>query len=320
MSVYAVVASALLGTVIAQASPPLPSLPNQFEARVSCNIVNENFTVNVHEVYDLPGNRAAIGQYHSNMSSPRQDQQNVSQYVRTIYQYSNDEYFHTNITGCFGGKIDQLPNNNPFGGTDGGFSITPTRDFFAFGAEWNETYMGVTNINGVPCNHWRSTNTTAMTSMQLDYFFSVPSWGFPFANQSQIPVLLNLTGTHPVIGPMGPTGQNRSFHHYYLYTLFHVGPISGRSEYLLQVPNNLTCVGNITQSTIPYASASSGQCVSGDSKTSSGGLAGVAVLAVALVIALAVAVVVTLKAKGSSAPARETKSTVFANPNVVQEV
>lgn len=59
--------------------------------------------------------------------------------------------------------------------------------------------MGRTTVNGESVNWWRSdqSNATAGTTMVVDYYFTTPDWAVWNGNGSQLPVMLNLTGSRP---------------------------------------------------------------------------------------------------------------------------
>lgn len=64
----------LLTTALALASTPplpvLPTLPDQFDTWVTCNIVNKNYSVVVHEVFDAPNQRALLSSWHGGQRDP----------------------------------------------------------------------------------------------------------------------------------------------------------------------------------------------------------------------------------------------------------
>jgi hypothetical protein len=238
----------------------LPSLPDQFETWVTCNIVNKNYTVVIHEVYDAPGNRALFTRYHAD-----------NEQETTLYLYSLGEYFHFNSSHCNGGQVAEA--FGPMRGQNG--HIAGTAEFFRFATEGQEeTYLGIVDIEGVPCEHFQSTTDGGPNgaSMKLDYYFSAPGWQVPESHASRVPVLLNLSGSRP----QGPPGTPLHFyHHYYSFGHFTIGAPRG-GERLFTIPTGVgQCTGNITSA--PYAThGNDGDCEAfpGSSGGASGSLSG----------------------------------------------
>merc|ERR1712232_1517240 len=60
----------LLGCVLCDsADPVLPTLPDRWQVTIEASIVNKNYTMTQHEVYDYPNNRI-----HLSTRSPRSQQ------------------------------------------------------------------------------------------------------------------------------------------------------------------------------------------------------------------------------------------------------
>mmetsp|Transcript_2642 Transcript_2642/g.3999 ORF Transcript_2642/g.3999 Transcript_2642/m.3999 type:complete len:336 (+) Transcript_2642:37-1044(+) len=231
-------AAAVLALHAAQADPRLPSLPDQFDTWVTCNIVNKNYSVVVHEVFDAPNQRALLSRFHG-AESQRDNDEGLS---RTLYLYDLGEYFHVNATHCTG----DLLINNRFGMVSRGGRTPTSNEMLDFAREGQvEEYMGTEIVNGVPCNHWQSVVPMGPGgSMTLDYFFSVSGWASPESNATEIPVLLHLTGSRPV---HSRPGEMHTFDHYYSFNHFRVGPIADWSEHEFYVSGETTCVGNFSK-------------------------------------------------------------------------
>mmetsp|Transcript_111187 Transcript_111187/g.156092 ORF Transcript_111187/g.156092 Transcript_111187/m.156092 type:complete len:350 (-) Transcript_111187:19-1068(-) len=337
------VAVALAGsaTLVAAQNPPLPSLPNQFEAWVACNIVNKNYTVTVHEVYDAVANRALLSMYHPLANSPNyvppppprgtsrpanSSRRNfgVDQGVtKTIFDYNQDILYHTNSSGCYAAAID---HSRRFFFAQGAANHIPTvSQWFAFGSMMGEMYMGTTRVNGETVMWWRAdlSNSTANTTMYLDYYFSTPGWHVWNGNGTQIPVALNLTGSRPnysmtrlANGSMVPVvNGTHTYHHVYMFNGFHVGP--PRHAHDFSLPAGTTCVsmdGTDVSNPPVMASASS--------SSSSDGVSSAAVAAIAIVSALLGAVIafIITKRTQQQTSAQPTFSNALAtNPAVNDE-
>lgn len=177
--------------------PRLPRLPTQYETVVKCNIVNKNYTVNVHEIYDKPNERAMLSRFHPSDGPGAGDE---TGYSTTLYLYNYNEFIHTNSSGCFGGPVSEMGRRQPIAANG---LLAPTREYFNFAQDdQNEVYMGVANINGEPCDHWQSvavsngpcfwcgdedaTKVVTYSNMTFDYYFSTVDWDVPASNWSQV--------------------------------------------------------------------------------------------------------------------------------------
>ena len=180
----------------------LPDLPNKYETWVTCNIINKNYTVVVHEIYDQPGNRALFRRFHADDGD-----------TTSLYLYDFGEYFHVNSSGCTMGPMSELTRGFMQGSSS--TRIIGTHEMFNFAAEGQvETYMGMVDVAGVPCDLWRSATDEGPMGIQqtIDYYFSAPGWRWPSAHASQVPVMLNVTGSRP----NGPPGTPR-YHYSHIY-------------------------------------------------------------------------------------------------------
>lgn len=225
-------AMTLLLLAAVHADPALPSLPAQFDTWVTCNIVNKNYSVVVHEVHDGPNQRTLLSRWHA--GDPEHG------VVRTLYLFDRKEYYHVNSSGCYGDKLVNM-RRGPFVHAH----RTPTtHELFDFAREnQTEVYMGTEVVHGVPCNHWQSVHPMRFGAgaMVLDHYFAVPEWSSPEGNTSEAPVLLHLSGWRPAFDG---SGRNHTFDHYYAFNHFRVGPINDWSQHEFYVAT--PCVGNIS--------------------------------------------------------------------------
>ena len=222
------------------AAPPVPEIPDVFDTWITCNIVNKNYSVVVHEVFDAPNQRALLSSWHGGERDPEDPERGVS---RTMYLFDLAEYVHVNETHCLGDSLNVV-RFGPFARA----TRTPTsKELFDFAREGQlEEYMGVEVVEGVPCNHWRSVDARqAPMVMQLDYYFSVPEWRSAESNASEVPVMLRVRGHRPsYVTP----GTNHTFDHYYAYNHFRVGQVSDWVDHQFHVPSRLApCSGNLTE-------------------------------------------------------------------------
>eukprot|EP00325_Prymnesiales_sp_UTEX-LB-985_P009954 CAMPEP_0174702172 /NCGR_PEP_ID=MMETSP1094-20130205/6544_1 /TAXON_ID=156173 /ORGANISM="Chrysochromulina brevifilum, Strain UTEX LB 985" /LENGTH=408 /DNA_ID=CAMNT_0015899913 /DNA_START=29 /DNA_END=1255 /DNA_ORIENTATION=- len=231
----------------------LPPLPSQYEVWVTCNIVNKNYTTVVHEIYDKPNERLMLSRYLHGATTTH------------LYLYGEDAWYRYNETSCASGSISSMEHRGPPGGADG--HMIGTAEFLRFGqAGQQELWMGIVNVAGVPCDHYRSeVNGPNGTSHQvLDYYFSTGGWSVPEAHASRVPVLLNLSGWY-MRGP----GQQHHYHHYYEFGHFTVGPNRlGNAAFM--VPRTAgACSGASADKDTPYAPEAIGSC-NGDGSSGRG--------------------------------------------------
>jgi len=233
-------------------SPPLPRLPTQFRATVNCNIVNKNYTVQVDEVYDFPNNRSLFTRIHPNVTGIGPADTDVGR-TFDLNLYDMGERFHVNDTACVGSFTNSTSLRGGGPSTRGG-AIPNSQQFFQFGPDFNESYVGRTVVNGIPCDHWSAKtgewNSTSFVNITVDYFFSTPDWKFPTSNWTQVPVVVNMTGSKKVCtygrGPPDcSSGNTSNFAHVYSYAAFHVGPIEDGDE-VFAIPEDLNCTGDFT--------------------------------------------------------------------------
>jgi len=80
-----------------------------------------------------------------------------------------------------------------------------TEDLLMFGQKYKPIYMGITPIREIPCDTWVSyvsmtngtiiSNVTWYYNFSIQYFFSIPAWGFQsVANATQRPMRATVIG------------------------------------------------------------------------------------------------------------------------------
>jgi hypothetical protein len=112
-------------------------------------------------------------------------------------------YYRTNSSGCFGGNITAPGRRISFAQPGANGQIPSVSQWFEFGrSNMNEQFMGSTTYNGENVQQWRAdlSNSTANTTMVLNYYFSDPGWTVWNGNGSQYPVALDLVGSRPTFG------------------------------------------------------------------------------------------------------------------------
>ncbi|XP_046581733.1 uncharacterized protein LOC124289166 [Haliotis rubra] len=183
---------------------PTPKLPDQFSARVECNILNKNSTTDVEEWYDQVGNRGAAQQYQFGIKAD------------VIYDYTTQEYIMVveaidgTIAGCVVQPLSQTSNEYLFGVTkspNGSESIYSVGGAMRFGRTLKETYLGA------------------------DWLRAKNSWNTAIA-VNQVPVRCEIQGKKTVTG-----SHSYLFHHIYEFTDFQTSVSDDKFE----IPKGAYC-------------------------------------------------------------------------------
>jgi hypothetical protein len=186
--------SALVSFVVAQ--PPLPTLPSGFLLNIEANFIDQNKTLNQREYYDFVVGKARI-------------EVNTADAYTHYFVDFNKKQVHVVVNGQ---TCDVLPSSAITGRA---FQIRSTSDLLVFGDKYNETYIGVSEVRGVPCDTWQTqfgfvdngttlangttVNAGTIYNFTLTYFWSVESWGFR-SNVTRKPMRAILNGTKYPVG------------------------------------------------------------------------------------------------------------------------
>jgi len=195
------VALIILFAGIAYAQPPLPKLPSAFSVDIEANIIPQMTTLNLMENYNF------------NLGMVRYDINNAQQSVIVIEDFIRNKSYTIQNNNCTIAPLTSanqvLPSN-----------ARSTEDLLNFGAKYNYTYSGVMTVRGVPCDSWISLfsytdpNGTNHT-LQLQYFFTVSTWGFRAQNVTTKPMRAILNGTRTYTN-----GTNYGVYNYYEFVNF----------------------------------------------------------------------------------------------------
>ena len=223
--------------------PALPMFPDQFSTEIEANIVHSNLTLSVTDYYDNINNRGRIDTYSPFGTNT------------TLVNYNTLEVSHImtsadGSTSCFAAPLASNSSRfarRLFGAQfdNGTAHIVTTSQFLLFGAEFNETYIGMEMVRGIPCHRWQSCNTSAdgRTSYTIDYFFTQSNWSnYP----NMIPVQVIVNGTRPDNDTAdSPIHQVLNV---YSFINFRPGPAD---DDLFRVPPGQPCKGRITGKSLP---------------------------------------------------------------------
>lgn len=215
--------------------PELPELPNQYRLFVEANIINKNYSTEIEESYDGPGNR---GSSYSITDT---------KHIFSTYDYKTGQSINVDVltNDCFVYNMSDIPFNlYGFVIINGTGHIGGVKDIFTFGAQFNETYMGTDVIRGIQCDRWQACIYNefgpSATTLTLDYYFSRP--GYKMANGAeQVPVRAEIIGTTKHSRPIPP---DRAFHH--IYEFIAVDPKPTFSDREFEPPIGVVCDGRIT--------------------------------------------------------------------------
>lgn len=209
--------------------PKLPNLPSSFSTLVEATSVKNNHTAIYFESYDQKAKKGRS--YHVKDGVKHID----------IYDYALDEIIHIDDDHCtVSSSFDTGHGHFIF--FDLGEHIESVSQLFRFGREYNETYMGVANVRGIRCHHWRSCISTNYSSYYLDYYFSVPGWVTPrgLLNSTVIRATVNGTSLNVTYSNGNLVNETHDFFNVYDFIDFHPGP-QDPSTY--QIPEGVYCEG-----------------------------------------------------------------------------
>ena len=223
--------------------PSLPTFPDQFSVEIEANIIHLNRTLHVTEYYDNINQRGRIESYSASGN-------NV-----TFVNYDTMEVSHIMIgadgqKSCVAAPLATDPSRFArflFGAhfANGTAHIVSTTQFLMFGAEFNETYIGIETVRGVPCHRWQSCNvsTGAERNYTIDYYFTQTNWNY---NPVMIPFQVVINGTDP--NRNTSDGSIHQVYNVYSFVNFRPGPAD---DELFRVPPGLPCLGRQTGKPLP---------------------------------------------------------------------
>ena len=241
----------LLSTGLAQTclpmggtGPTLPTFPDQFSTDIEANILHLNLTLRVTEYYDNINNRGRIDSYSAygvNTTLVDYDKQEVS-HITTSADGSKS---------CFAAPL--AANSSRFARRlfgahfeNGTARVVTTSQFLRFGAEFNETYIGIEMARGIPCHRWQSCNVSedGNISYTIDYYFTQSNWSY---YPTMLPVQVIVNGTRPD-NTSDPSSPIHRVYNVYSFINFQPGP---SDDDLFRVPPGLPCQGRISDKDIP---------------------------------------------------------------------
>ncbi|XP_064603359.1 uncharacterized protein LOC135468839 [Liolophura sinensis] len=151
-------------------TPPLPSLPPEFFARIEFTISGENKTIYLEEYFNQTGNKAeirALGLY------------DAGEETRYIASYDTKEFFTIQDDECYTSPLSSSDSFIfPFKIVNGKERVMSSTEALEFGKNENEVYMGRTTVRNIPVDHWRSCiryPSADNETVTIDYYFTVNS-------------------------------------------------------------------------------------------------------------------------------------------------
>eukprot|EP00057_Strongylocentrotus_purpuratus_P012055 XP_011666529.1 PREDICTED: uncharacterized protein LOC580499 [Strongylocentrotus purpuratus] len=212
--------------------PPLPTLPSQYRLKVEVTIVNKGYSFILEEFYDAVNNRGAS-------ISHRGD--NSTHY--TSYDYGLNQTVEVttdHASGTSSCNVRDFGRFSLFGFhiENGTGHINGTDAIFRFGEEFNETYMGVATVRGIPANHWQRCiyNPDSNHTFRLDFYFSNASFHLQ-SGPNAIPLRATINGS----GISRRTQEKYNFYHNYEYLEVEPGPVT--MERAFEPPLGVVCPG-----------------------------------------------------------------------------
>ncbi|XP_063438070.1 uncharacterized protein LOC134719060 [Mytilus trossulus] len=221
---------------------PLPALPNQFHALFEANILQKSYTVYQEEYYDYHGNKGVIITTRNGRS--RKSITDFTTY--SVHQIDID-------TGkCVVQDLRQMKSTLfNFTSTATGGHVKGLADIFKFSSKFNETYIGTTQIRGIPAHHW----TTCLhveslrATFNMDYYFSVKTYDLE-GSQKEIPLRASINGIASNVDQNNVIlNGTHNFNHVYEFVKFEPGPIKDLSVF--QIPPSIICTGSQERKPVP---------------------------------------------------------------------
>ncbi|XP_071139447.1 uncharacterized protein [Mytilus edulis] len=221
---------------------PLPALPHQFHALFEANILQKSYTVYQEEYYDYHGNRGVIITTRNGRS--RKSITDFTTY--SVHQIDID-------TGkCVVQDLRQMKSTLfNFTSTATGGHVKGLADIFKFSSKFNETYIGTTQIRGIPAHHW----TTCLhveslrATFNMDYYFSVKTYDLE-GSQKEIPLRASINGIASNVDQNNVIlNGTHNFNHVYEFVKFEPGPIKDLSVF--QIPPSIICTGSQEMKAVP---------------------------------------------------------------------
>jgi len=206
----ALAVSFVIFLTLSSGEPTLPKLPNAFLVNVEANLIDQNKTENLREFYDFN-----IGWSKLEIN-----------YFDSFTHYYNDLNNKQTWIVVNGQTCEKKPITS-----SRNFNIRSTADLMVFGDQFNETYVGVEEIRGVPCDKWLTSfnfvdqgfvlpngtliNNGTVYNFNLTYYFTVESWGFRSLNVTRKPMRAFLYGTKTTVNNV-----TTIINHYYEFVNF----------------------------------------------------------------------------------------------------
>ncbi|XP_071479678.1 uncharacterized protein [Diadema antillarum] len=212
--------------------PPIPKLPNQYRLKVEANIGNHGYSMLLDEYYDEINNRGSTYSVYGNLTYFTAYDYRLNQTVRAQL---NDNFEPVN---CIVGDLTKGFSIYGFHVENGTGHINGTDTVFQFGSEFNETYIGMESVRGVPTNHWQRCvyHEAYNTTYLLDYFFSAPGYKMPY-DASEVPMRAMVNGS----SYNGTTGERHTFSNN--YDIFDMKPGPLDYERIFEPPLGVVCPG-----------------------------------------------------------------------------
>eukprot|EP01083_Nonionella_stella_P098569 277218_1 len=209
--------------------PSLPTLPPRFSAVIEANLLERNQTFIQHEWFDDTVNKAKRAITFGNITWTMYE--DFSDAKDQLWSYKTTHQDTSNAISC---KLESYKENKrPWRNeeTSSG-NLISSADWFEFGANYSETYLGSNFlIRGISAEAWsrnvtryRESGTRWPGSMRNDtytitYYFSLEKWDWFKSLEHRIPLRVELIGSR-VTDNGTYLFPPYTYHHYYEYISF----------------------------------------------------------------------------------------------------
>lgn len=225
----------------------VPTVPSQFSLHVEANLVSQNRTTWVHELFDEVNNRGKVMFLRDGIRE------------QVILDYENNEGF------IFPSPIDDKAcrvyplTNSRFGRfinatfgirtVNGNLHVGSARHFLELlDDDTPLRRVGLDNIRGIPTMRWQACINRGNISVVADYYYTTDDWTYATISN---PEQFDMTLTQIVVrGNSIFNDTVRNFYHVYSIIGFHSGP-AAVPDSAFAIPTGLACVGRIPGIPLP---------------------------------------------------------------------
>lgn len=208
----------MMKSAIAIQAPSLPDLPDTFSVMLEVNIINKGYSFTMEESYDYGKNVMSFMSTSPTLHKLTVDYYNDDEQVSIHFDPRDPavSFRHGGNNGVTRNCTLKAISRKTVDG-----HVKNTADMLRFGKDYNQTYIGVSSIRGIDCDHWSThiahpMGPNSTTAYDLHWYFAVEGWAD--SGEFRVPVRANIEGNTTM------DGVTHNFNHNYEYINFHTKP------------------------------------------------------------------------------------------------